>query len=132
MKQHIQTIVNAALYEEIKNGLVKVIATSVVGRLRIKTGSTYNCFNLEVKLDNGDIRMLAKGFEAYGYGRSYEERAEKVLKSLGLNDRCDFAHKEYVKAIDMFKVKHYEDDIKCKWFYIFDENTLELSVYEGK
>jgi hypothetical protein len=112
----VKCIVNTNTLQAIKDEQLTVVATSVLGRLRFRSGSTYNCFNLEVKLSDGTIRQLAKGFESYGYDREYERRAQKVLALLDLPESIDFSHSEYVKSADMFNVKHYIDNINCGWY----------------
>lgn len=110
------TIVNAQIFEQLKNKTLTVIASSVQGRLTTKVGSTYNSFDLRVKCSDGNTYNLAKGFIQYGYGREYEYRAKKVLNLIDPLLQVDFVSSEDVKNKEMFNIKHYADDLKCGWY----------------
>ena len=124
MKSQIKTIVKANLWHQINNGQKKIIATNVFGRRCVRSGSTYNCFLLEVKLDDGEVYTLARGFMQYGYDFAYRDRASEVLSLIDKKIKIDFWACEDVKVKDMFNIKFYEDDIKSGyWLDITDELT---------
>lgn len=124
--EYIDSIVTADLWQAIKDKQLMVVATSVLGRLRVIRGSTYNCYNLEVKLSDGTTRTLAKGFRRYGYDREYINRAEKVLKLCGLEPKIDFYHSDYVKASEMFNYDHYKEDVKLGWMLDITKQLDEM------
>lgn len=111
-----KTIVNASLFQNLKDKQLTIISSCVYGRLCTRSGSTYNSYSLQVKCSDGNIYNLAKGFMKYGYGRDYEDRANKVLGLINNDLRVDFSTKEDVKQKDMFNIKHYSDDLKCGWY----------------
>lgn len=111
-----QTIVNASLFQNLKDKQLTIVASYVYGRLCSRVGSTYNSYSLQVKCSDGNTYELAKGFMQYGYGREYEYRAKKVLNLIESTLQIDFVSKEDVKQKDMFNIKHYSDDLKCGWY----------------
>ena len=125
MKSQPKTIVKANLWHQINNGQKKIVATNVFGRRCVRSGSTYNSFLLEVKLEGGEVHTLARGFMQYGYDSAYRDRASEVLSLIDKKINLDFWACEDVKVKEMFNIKFYEEDIKNGfWLDITDELTV--------
>ena len=125
MKSQPKTIVKANIWHQIQNGQKKIIATNVFGRRCVRSGSTYNGFLLEVKLDDGNVHTLARGFMKYGYDSAYRDRASEVLSLIDKKINLDFWACEDVKVKEMFNIKYFEEDIEMGfWLDITDDLTV--------